>query len=86
MIRHDRLKGHRENVYTTLTVCSYGKSIMIIIYNLLTGGSKMKSNIAKLAALLLAASICASLAGCGDSKTEDNSNKDQVDAALSELE
>ncbi len=46
----------------------------------------MKSNIAKLAALLLAASMCAALAGCGDSKTEDNSNKDQVDAALSELD
>ena len=44
----------------------------------------MKSNIAKLAALLLAASMCAALAGCGDSKTKDNSNKDQVDAALSE--
>ena len=46
----------------------------------------MKAKIAKIAALLMAASVCISLAGCGDSKTEDKTEKDQVNEALSELD
>ena len=44
----------------------------------------MKAKIAKIAALLMAASMCISLAGCGD-KTGDKTEKDQVNEALSEL-
>nr|MCR5540299.1 hypothetical protein [Ruminococcus sp.] len=46
----------------------------------------MKAKIAKITALLMAASMCISLAGCGDSKTEDKTEKDQVNEALSELD
>ena len=46
----------------------------------------MKKNISKIAALLLAAAMCVSLAGCGDSNSEEKTEKEQVNEALNELD
>ena len=46
----------------------------------------MKNKISKLAALLLAASMCASFAGCGESKTEEKTEQEQVNEAVNELD
>ncbi|MBQ8965140.1 hypothetical protein [Ruminococcus sp.] len=46
----------------------------------------MKQNISRLAAFLLAASMCVSLAGCGDSKTEEKTEKEQISEAVEELD